>query len=194
LVYPKRKTEVRCSIFSSALHMVWDTGKEEKKMKVAIIMGSNSDWPILEPAEKTLKEFGVEVEVVVASAHRTPDQVHEFAAGARDRGVEAIIAAAGLAAHLGGVIAAYTTLPVIGIPISGGPLKGMDALLSFVQMPPGVPVATMAIDGAKNAAIFAVEILAGAHPELVEKLAAYRAKMQAEVAEKAAKLAAQRGE
>ena len=98
-------------------------------MKVAIIMGSNSDWPILEPAEKTLKEFGVEVEVVVASAHRTPDQVHEFAAGARDRGVEAIIAAAGLAAHLGGVIAAYTTLPVIGIPISGGPLKGMDALL-----------------------------------------------------------------
>ena len=108
-------------------------------MKVAIIMGSNSDWPILEPAEKTLKEFGVEVEVVVASAHRTPDQVHEFAAGARDRGVEAIIAAAGLAAHLGGVIAAYTTLPVIGIPISGGPLKGMDALLSFVQMPSGVP-------------------------------------------------------
>ena len=126
-------------------------------MKVAIIMGSNSDWPILEPAEKTLKEFGVEVEVVVASAHRTPDQVHEFAAGARDRGVEAIIAAAGLAAHLGGVIAAYTTLPVIGIPISGGPLKGMDALLSFVQMPSGVPVATMAIDGAKNAAIFAVD-------------------------------------
>ena len=158
-------------------------------MKVAIIMGSNSDWPILEPAEKTLKEFGVEVEVVVASAHRTPDQVHEFAAGARDRGVEAIIAAAGLAAHLGGVIAAYTTLPVIG-----GPLKGMDALLSFVQMPSGVPVATMAIDGAKNAAIFAVEILAVAHPELVEKLAAYRVKMQEEVAAKAAKLAAVRGE
>ena len=147
----------------------WYTGKGENKMKVAIIMGSNSDWPILEPAEKTLKEFGVEVEV-------------------------AIIAAAGLAAHLGGVIAAYTTLPVIGIPISGGPLKGMDALLSFVQMPSGVPVATMAIDGAKNAAIFAVEILAGAHPELVEKLAAYRVKMQEEVAAKAAKLAAVRGE
>ena len=142
-------------------------GKGEITMKVAIIMGSNSDWPILEPAEKTLKEFGVEVEVVVASAHRTPDQVHEFAAGARDRGVEAII---------------------------GGPLKGMDALLSFVQMPSGVPVATMAIDGAKNAAIFAVEILAVAHPELVEKLAAYRVKMQEEVAAKAAKLAAVRGE
>ena len=87
-------------------------------MKVAIIMGSNSDWPILEPAEKTLKEFGVEVEVIVASAHRTPDVVHEFAAGARNRGVEAIIAAAGAAAHLGGVIAAYTTVPVIGIPIN----------------------------------------------------------------------------
>lgn len=163
-------------------------------MKVAIIMGSNSDWPILEPAEKTLKEFGIQVEVVVASAHRTPAKVEEFASGARERGVEAIIAAAGLAAHLGGVIASYTTLPVIGIPIGGGPLNGVDALLSFVQMPSGVPVATMAINGAKNAAIFAVEILAGAHPELVGKLADYRMKMQAEVAEKAAKLAATRGE
>lgn len=129
-------------------------------MKVAIIMGSNSDWPILEPAEKTLKEFGVEVEVVVASAHRTPDVVHEFAAGARERGVEVIIAAAGAAAHLGGVIAAYTTVPVIGIPINATPLGGMDALLSFVQMPSGIPVATMAINGAKNAALFAVQILA----------------------------------
>ena len=99
----------------SAAGLFFVKGKGEFTMKVAIIMGSNSDWPILEPAEKTLKEFGVEVEVVVASAHRTPDQVHEFAAGARDRGVEAIIAAAGLAAHLGGVIAAYTTLPVIGL-------------------------------------------------------------------------------
>ena len=99
-------------------------------MKVAIIMGSNSDWPILEPAEKTLVGFGVEVEVVVASAHRTPDIVHEFAATARERGVEVIIAAAGAAAHLGGVIAAYTTVPVIGIPINATPLNGMDALLS----------------------------------------------------------------
>lgn len=161
-------------------------------MKVAIVMGSNSDWPILEPAEKILKEFGVEVEIIVASAHRTPDKVHEFASKARERGVEVIIAAAGLAAHLGGVIAAYTTLPVIGIPISGGSLKGMDALLSFVQMPPGVPVATMAIDGAKNAAVFAVEILAAAHPQLIEKLAAYREKMRTEVEEKAAKLDAAR--
>lgn len=158
-------------------------------MKVAIIMGSNSDWPVLEPAEKTLKEFGVEVEVVVASAHRTPKLVKEFAAGARDRGVEAIIAAAGAAAHLGGVIASYTTLPVIGIPINATPLNGMDSLLSFVQMPSGIPVATMAINGAKNAAIFAVEILAGAHPELVKKLADARVKMQEEVKAKGEKLA-----
>lgn len=161
-------------------------------MKVAIIMGSNSDWPVLEPAEKVLKDFGVEVEVVVASAHRTPELVKEFAAGARDRGVEAIIAAAGAAAHLGGVIAAYTTLPVIGIPINATPLNGMDSLLSFVQMPSGIPVATMAINGAKNAAIFAVEILAGAHPELVQKLADFRAKMQEEVKAKGEKLAAAR--
>ena len=158
-------------------------------MKVAIIMGSNSDWPVLEPAEKTLKEFGVEVEVVVASAHRTPELVKEFAAGARDRGVEAIIAAAGAAAHLGGVIASYTTLPVIGIPINATPLNGMDSLLSFVQMPSGIPVATMALNGAKNAAIFAVEILAGAHPELVKKLADARVKMQEEVKAKGEKLA-----
>ena len=104
-------------------------------MKVAIIMGSNSDWPVLEAAEKTLKEFGVETEVVVASAHRTPDVVQNFAKGARDRGVEVIIAAAGAAAHLGGFIAAFTTVPVIGIPINATPLAGMDALLSFVQMP-----------------------------------------------------------
>lgn len=161
-------------------------------MKVAIIMGSNSDWPVLELAEKTLKEYGVEVEVVVASAHRTPELVQKFAQGARDRGVEVIIAAAGAAAHLGGVIAAYTTLPVIGIPINATPLGGMDALLSFVQMPGGVPVATMAINGAKNAALFAVEILAVAHPELVKKLADAREEMKQEVAAKAAKLAAER--
>ena len=158
-------------------------------MKVAMIMGSNSDWPVLEPAEKVLKDFGIEVEAVVASAHRTPELVKEFASGARDRGVEAIIAAAGAAAHLGGVIAAYTTLPVIGIPINATPLNGMDSLLSTVQMPSGIPVATMAINGAKNAAIFAVEILAGKYPELVTKLADYRKKMQEEVKAKREKLA-----
>ena len=161
-------------------------------MKVAIIMGSNSDWPILEPAEKTLVGFGVEVEVVVASAHRTPDIVHEFAATARERGVEVIIAAAGAAAHLGGVIAAYTTVPVIGIPIYASPLNGMDALLSFGQMPAGIPVATMAINGAKNAALFAVQILATKYPELVDKLAEDRKKMQEEVKAKGEKLAAMR--
>ena len=161
-------------------------------MKAAIIMGSNSDWPVLEPAEKTLKEFGVEVEVVVASAHRTPEVVQEFAAGARDRGVEVIIAAAGAAAHLGGFIAAFTTVPVIGIPINATPLNGMDSLLSFVQMPSGIPVATMAINGAKNAAIFAVEILAVKDPELGTKLAEARAKMKEEVKAKGEKLAAAR--
>lgn len=157
-------------------------------MKVAIIMGSNSDWPILESAESTLKSFGVEVEVTVASAHRTPELVQEFAAGARDRGVEVIIAAAGAAAHLGGVIAAYTTIPVIGIPINATSLNGVDALLSFVQMPSGVPVATMAINGAKNAALFAVQILAVKYPELVEKMAADREKMRSEVKAKGEKL------
>lgn len=158
-------------------------------MKVAMIMGSNSDWPVLEPAEKVLKDFGIEVEAVVASAHRTPELVKEFAEGARDRGVDAIISAAGAAAHLGGVVAAYTTLPVIGVPINATPLNGMDALLSTVQMPSGVPVATMAINGAKNAAIFAVEVLAGKYPELVDKLADYRKNMKEEVKAKGEKLA-----
>lgn len=162
-------------------------------MKVAIIMGSNSDWPVLEAAEKTLKEFGVETEVVVASAHRTPDVVQNFAKGARDRGVEVLIAAAGAAAHLGGFIAAFTTVPVIGIPINATPLAGMDALLSFVQMPSGVPVATMAINGAKNAALFAIQILSVKYPELVEKLAEHRATMREEVRAKGEKLASMRG-
>lgn len=158
-------------------------------MKVAIIMGSDSDWPKMEAAEKMLKQFGVEVEVTVASAHRTPELVKEFAEGARARGVEVIIAAAGMAAHLGGVIAAYTTLPIIGVPIAGSKLDGVDALLSFVQMPSGIPVAVMAIDGAKNAAIFAVEILAAKYPELVDRLADYRKQMKAEVKAKGEKLA-----
>lgn len=155
-------------------------------------MGSNSDWPILEPAQTTLQDFGIQTEVVVASAHRTPELVQDFASTARERGVEVIIAAAGAAAHLGGFIAAYTTLPVIGIPINATPLGGLDALLSFVQMPGGVPVATMAINGAKNAALFAVEILALKYPRLVGELAAYRAAQQAEVRAKGQKLARQR--
>lgn len=157
-------------------------------MKVAIIMGSDSDWSFVQPAVQLLADFGIDTEVVVASAHRTPDKVHVFAAGARDRGVEVIIAAAGAAAHLPGVIAAYTTLPVIGIPINSTSLNGLDALLSIVQMPAGIPVATMAVNGAKNAAIFAVQIMAGKHADLAEKLADNRKEMANEVEEKAARL------
>lgn len=158
-------------------------------MKVAIIMGSNSDWPVLEPAEKILNEFGIEVEVIVASAHRTPELVFEFANNARKDGIEVIIAAAGAAAHLGGVVASFTTIPVIGVPINATSLNGVDSLLSFVQMPSGIPVATMAIDGAKNAAIFAVEILSLKYPELVIKMDEYRMQMQKEVKAKGEKLA-----
>ena len=143
--------------------------------KVGIIMGSDSDWPIMEPGYRQLKELGIEAEVLVASAHRTPETVKEFVAGAGERGLEVFIAGAGAAAHLAGVVASFTTLPVIGVPISGSALKGMDALLSIVQMPPGIPVATMAIDGGKNAALFAASILALKDKALAGKLADFRA-------------------
>jgi len=160
-------------------------------MKVAIIMGSDSDWPIVEPASQLLAEFGIETEVIVASAHRTPDKVHGFASEARSNGIEVIIAAAGAAAHLAGVIAAYTTLPVIGIPINSTSLNGLDSLLSIVQMPAGIPVATMGINGAKNAGIFAVQIMSGKHEKLIGKLADYRTQMANEVEAKAIKLSTQ---
>lgn len=156
-------------------------------MKVAIIMGSNSDWPKLKPAYDCLQEFGVETEVVVASAHRTPDAVKEFAQGARDRGISVIIAAAGAAAHLAGVVASFTTLPVVAVPIEVS-LGGLDSLLSMVQMPSGIPVATMAINGSKNAALFAVQILAVADPALTQKLAEHRQTMAEQVREKNRKL------
>lgn len=155
-------------------------------MKVAIIMGSDSDWPVLKPAAETLAGFGIKVEVLVASAHRTPDKVHAFVASARERGVKAIIAGAGAAAHLPGVVASFTTLPVIGVPVNSTSLGGLDALLSIVQMPSGIPVATMAINGSKNAAIFAAQILATANPELEVKLNDHRRDMAAEVERKAA--------
>ncbi len=160
-------------------------------MKAAILMGSDSDWPILKPAAELLKEFGIETEVVVASAHRTPGKVREFVLAAPDRGVGVFIVAAGAAAHLAGVVASYTTLPVIGVPINATPLNGMDALLSTVQMPSGVPVATMAVNGAKNAAIFAAEIFSVADGDLRKKLAAYREKMVRDVEKKAARVAEQ---
>ncbi|SEI94710.1 5-(carboxyamino)imidazole ribonucleotide mutase [Propionispira arboris] len=160
-------------------------------MKVAIVMGSDSDWPILKPAAELLKQFGIETEVVVASAHRTPKKVQDLVTSAPERGVGAFISAAGAAAHLGGVIASYTILPVIGVPINATPLNGMDALLSTVQMPSGIPVATMAINGAKNAAIFAAQIFAVSDPEIQKKLIAFREKMVEDVEKKAANVAAQ---
>ena len=141
-----------------------------QEKKVAVIMGSDSDWPVVEKAVRQLKELGIGVEVRVMSAHRTPEQAREFAVNARKNGFGAIIAAAGKAAHLAGALAANTTLPVIGIPVKSSTLDGLDALLSTVQMPSGIPVATGAIDGAQNAALLAAEILAAADDELAAKL------------------------
>lgn len=160
-------------------------------MKAAIIMGSDSDWPILKPAYELLKQFGIETEVFVASAHRTPAKVKEIVSTAPERGVGAFISAAGAAAHLGGVIASYTTLPVIGVPINATSLNGMDALLSTVQMPSGIPVATMAVNGAKNAAIFVAEIFAISDKEIKDKLLRYREKMVEDVEAKANRVAQQ---
>ena len=141
-----------------------------QEKKVAVIMGSDSAWPVVEKAVRQLKELGIGVEVRVMSAHRTPEQAREFAVNARKNGFGAIIAAAGKAAHLAGALAANTTLPVIGIPVKSSTLDGLDALLSTVQMPSGIPVATVAIDGAQNAALLAAEILAAADDELAAKL------------------------
>lgn len=142
--------------------------------KVGIIMGSDSDLPVVEKAINTLAEYGVPYEVHVYSAHRTPLEAKEFSSSARERGFGAIIAAAGMAAHLAGAVAANTTLPVIGIPVKSKNLDGMDALLSTVQMPTGIPVATVAIDGAANAALIAIQILAVTDDTLAEKLDAAR--------------------
>ena len=143
--------------------------------KIGIIMGSDSDLPVVEKAINTLAEFGVPYEVHVYSAHRTPVQAKEFSSNARENGFGALIAAAGKAAHLAGAIAANTTLPVIGIPIKSSTLDGLDALLSTVQMPAGIPVATVAIDGAVNAALLSIQILAVSDEELAKKLADARA-------------------
>lgn len=144
--------------------------------KVAVIMGSDSDFPVVEKALDTLKDYGVPYEVHIYSAHRTPVQAKSFSESARDNDFGVIIAAAGKAAHLAGALAANTTLPVIGIPIKSSTLDGIDALLSTVQMPSGIPVATVAIDGAANAALLAVEILAVSEPELASRLSDARAK------------------
>ena len=153
-------------------------------MKAAIVMGSDSDFPLMKPAVDLLKEFGVEAEVTVASAHRTPDRLRHFVRRARQEGADVFIAGAGMAAHLAGVIASYTTAPVIGVPISSEPFRGFDSLLSTVQMPPGIPVATMAVNGAKNAALFAIEIFAISNQSIKRKLLDYRENMAAEIERK----------
>lgn len=145
--------------------------------KAALIMGSKSDWPSLKGCVDVLKSFGIEVEVHVASAHRTPEKVAEFADNARENGFEVIIAAAGKAAHLAGVIAGHTTLPVIGIPVKSSFMDGLDSLLSTVQMPTGIPVATVAVGGGDNAAYLTAQMLSIKYPELAAKLVAHRAKM-----------------
>ena len=149
-----------------------------KQSLVAIIMGSKSDWPTMEIASTTLTEFGVEHESKIVSAHRTPDLLFEFAKAAEGRGIEVIIAGAGGAAHLAGMCASQTVLPVLGVPVESKALKGLDSLLSIAQMPAGVPVGTLAIGqaGAKNAALLAISILANSRPELRKKLHEFRAK------------------
>jgi 5-(carboxyamino)imidazole ribonucleotide mutase len=154
-------------------------------------MGSDSDWPVMRRAASTLKEFGVDFEVHVASAHRTPERALELARQAHARGVEALIAGAGAAAHLPGILAAATPLPVIGVPIDATALRGVDALYAMVQMPSGVPVAVMALDGAKNAALFAVQILGTADKPLRDRFIQYKQATAAEVDAKHEKLQAQ---
>ena len=151
---------------------------------VAVIMGSDSDLPVLEPVFKRLKDFGIPFEAHVMSAHRTPARAADFASNARSNGFGVIIAAAGKAAHLAGVLAAHTTLPVIGIPVKSSTLDGLDALLSTVQMPAGIPVATVAIDGADNAAILAAQILALSDEKLAEKIAKMKTDMAEQVIQK----------
>ncbi len=145
-----------------------------QKPLVGILMGSDSDLPVMKKAAAVLSEMGVAWEMDISSAHRLPDKTAEYARTARTRGLEVLIAGAGMAAHLAGVIAAHTTLPVIGVPLASGAMNGVDALHSTVQMPPGIPVATVAIDGAKNAAYLACEILSIKYPELADNLEKFR--------------------
>ena len=156
----------------------------QARPKVALVMGSDSDFEKLKPCIKRLKSFGIEVVTRVISAHRTPYEAENFAKNAQADGIEVIIGAAGKAAHLAGVLAAFTTLPVIGIPIKSSTMDGIDSLLSMVQMPKGIPVATVAIDGSDNAAILAAQMLSIKYDELKDKLAAFKKQMADEVMEK----------
>jgi 5-(carboxyamino)imidazole ribonucleotide mutase len=154
---------------------------QSEQPKVAVLMGSTSDMEIMEPTKQILKEFGIEFEVKVLSAHRTPDQTIQYAKEARQRGIRVLIAGAGGAAHLPGILAAETLLPVIGVPIKSKALNGLDSLLSIVQMPAGIPVATVSIDGAANAALLAIQMLALYDDVLFRKLEQYRKKLQDKV-------------
>ena len=160
----------------------------DDKPVVGIIMGSDSDLPVMGEAEKILKEFGVAVETKIVSAHRTPDEMVEYAKTAEERGLKVIIAGAGGAAHLPGMTASFTSLPTIGVPVTTKALEGLDSLASIQQMPPGVPVATVAINGAKNAGLLAIEILGTADPNLRLKMNEYKDKMKNEVVAKNEKL------
>ncbi len=149
--------------------------------KVGILMGSKSDFDVVKPAVAVLQKFGVEVEVRVISAHRTPEAAHEYASSAIERGLEVLICAAGKAAHLGGVVAAFTTLPVIGLPVKTDMMGGLDSLLSIVQMPSGIPVATVGVNGGENAGLLALQILGIKYPEVAAKLAEYKQAMKAKI-------------
>ncbi len=155
---------------------------------VGIVMGSDSDLPVMRKAADILSSFGVAYEIRVMSAHRTPDEAHVYAKTAHTRGLRVLIAGAGVAAHLGGVLAAGTPLPVLGVPIASGALKGLDALLATVQMPSGIPVGTLAIDGSKNAALLAVQILATADDSLRQRILDYKAEMVTQVHAKNARV------
>jgi 5-(carboxyamino)imidazole ribonucleotide mutase len=155
-----------------------------KKPLVGVLMGSESDLPVMEKAGEVLKEMGIPYEMGICSAHRLPEKTTHYAKSARNRGIEVLIAGAGMAAHLAGVLASHTTLPVIGVPLKSGPMDGVDALYSTVQMPTGVPVATVGIDGAKNAAYLACEILSIKYPEIAKKLEDFRSKMKKSLEEK----------
>ena len=167
-----------------------------KRVLVGIVMGSDTDYPMMSEAGKTLDKFGIGYEMEVLSAHRTPARAHEYATSAVGRGLKVVIAAAGAAAHLAGVMAASTTLPVIGVPMGTSSLNGLDALLATVQMPGGIPVATMAIDkaGAVNAAIFAAQILGTSDPDMARKLVEHKEDLARAVAEKNARLQKQLAE
>ena len=164
---------------------------EEATPLVGIVMGSDSDLPVMRKAADILKSFDVPFEIRVMSAHRTPEAAHEYATTAHERGLKVLIAGAGVAAHLGGVLAASTPLPVLGVPINSGALQGLDALLATVQMPSGIPVGTLAIDGSKNAALLAVQILATSDDALRDKFIAYKKAMVEQVEAKNARVQAE---